>query len=559
MTNTSRPASDQSQRLLVIGDAAQLDQWREIAADADAIRTVADVDEAYRLIRGGRFAAVISALPAFRGLLNVSTVESRMLLEMIGHPLCVVDHGGNVLWSNSRFDDLRDAASESIRTTAAEMCRTMMNDANAARQAHRGVPVGGEVWYEMTASPVKGPSDRVDRVVVLARDVTSARRAQERINAIDAAGRALVRLDADALRKQDVGDRLHLLESEIIRYSRELMNFRHFSVRVLDRKSNRLEVLLAEGMSSETLARQIYAEPEGNGIVGYVASTGRSYICPDAQRDQRVLPGIENTRSTLTVPLQLHDQVVGTFNVESEEVAAFSEDDRQIAEIFGRYVAIALNTLQLLAVERHAATGEVTADVVAELAAPINDIVSRASSLMEDYIGHDDVRRRLHEIIDALSNVSKRIHAMGESPLLSAMSPMERSAADPILDRKRILIAEDEDVIRETIAAVLENAGAVVDAAPDGEAALRLVAGGEFDLIISDIKMPLHSGYEVFAAAKAARPETRVILITGFGYDPDHAIVRASREGLTGVLFKPFKTEALLAEARKALSGKTRN
>jgi DNA-binding NtrC family response regulator len=41
--------------------------------------------------------------------------------------------------------------------------------------------------------------------------------------------------------------------------------------------------------------------------------------------------------------------------------------------------------------------------------------------------------------------------------------------------------------------------------------------------------------------------------MTGFGYDPNHSIVRASQEGLAAVLFKPFKVDQLLAEVRKAL------
>jgi DNA-binding NtrC family response regulator len=44
-----------------------------------------------------------------------------------------------------------------------------------------------------------------------------------------------------------------------------------------------------------------------------------------------------------------------------------------------------------------------------------------------------------------------------------------------------------------------------------------------------------------------------VILMTGFGYDPNHSIVRASQEGLAAVLFKPFRVEQLLAETRKAI------
>jgi DNA-binding NtrC family response regulator len=65
--------------------------------------------------------------------------------------------------------------------------------------------------------------------------------------------------------------------------------------------------------------------------------------------------------------------------------------------------------------------------------------------------------------------------------------------------------------------------------------------------------MPDKTGYDVFAAVHKHCTSTPVILMTGFGYDPNHSIVRASQEGLQAVLFKPFKVEQLLSEVRKAL------
>src|SRR6185436_15160355 len=91
---------------------------------------------------------------------------------------------------------------------------------------------------------------------------------------------------------------------------------------------------------------------EGHGISGYVAATGRSYVCFDTEKDELFLPGLAGARSSVTVPLRLHDKVIGTFDVESQQVAAFGEDDRQFAEIFGRYIAMALHMLDLLVVER---------------------------------------------------------------------------------------------------------------------------------------------------------------------------------------------------------------
>ena len=79
--------------------------------------------------------------------------------------------------------------------------------------------------------------------------------------------------------------------------------------------------------------------------------------------------------------------------------------------------------------------------------------------------------------------------------------------------------------------------------------------GKPYDVIISDVRMPERNGYEVYRLAKAACPRTQVILMTGFGYDPHHSIVRSSQEGLHCFLFKPFQVSQLLEEVQKALAG----
>ncbi len=85
---------------------------------------------------------------------------------------------------------------------------------------------------------------------------------------------------------------------------------------------------------------------------------------------------------------------------------------------------------------------------------------------------------------------------------------------------------------------------------------LLTAQGAGFELVLSDIRMPDRNGYEVFAASKKRFPDAPVILMTGFGYDPHHSIVRASQEGLQSVLFKPFEVRRLLDEVGKALSPK---
>lgn len=81
----------------------------------------------------------------------------------------------------------------------------------------------------------------------------------------------------------------------------------------------------------------------------------------------------------------------------------------------------------------------------------------------------------------------------------------------------------------------------------NGLDALHEVLAGNIDLVITDIAMPDMDGYELFSRVKGHDPELPVIMMTGFGYDPDHVLVRSKTDGLKDVLFKPFDVERLVA------------
>ena len=104
------------------------------------------------------------------------------------------------------------------------------------------------------------------------------------------------------------------------------------------------------GLTPLKIGEVIYAAETGNGISGYTAATGKSYMCPDVRKDPLYREGLDNAASSLTVPLHVHDRVIGVFNIESNSPNAFNEEDRQFAEIFCRYIAMAMNILDLLVV-----------------------------------------------------------------------------------------------------------------------------------------------------------------------------------------------------------------
>ena len=73
-----------------------------------------------------------------------------------------------------------------------------------------------------------------------------------------------------------------------------------------------------------------------------------------------------------------------------------------------------------------------------------------------------------------------------------------------------------------------------------------MVRLGSYDAILTDIRLPDMTGYDVFCQVRVAQPRARVILMTSFGYDPTHSIVKCRQEGLRHILYKPFRVDQLL-------------
>jgi CheY-like chemotaxis protein len=560
--------NDSRCKVLVLSGQGRCGQAVEaLRATCDVVE-IGSIDQAINALRGDQFSAIFSDsgdfLPLERALVSQ---QANLILNTIGEGVCIVDAEGRANWMNKKMQAWPARVHEKIRRACQGSFELFTKQVSPAtpdsppafnRSKRYALNIEDQQFMEMICSPVINPAGQVVQVVAVVWDATGTRRLQQKIDAIDKAGRELVRLESDLMSKLNVGQRLKLLEEKIISYTKELMHFDHFVVRLLDRRSNKLEPVISVGIPPDALNVELFAGTEGNGISGYVASTGRSYICPDVERDPRYVHGLDQAKSSLTVPLTLHDRIIGVFNVESRQRAAFNEDDRQFSEIFGRYVAIALNILDLMIVERQGTAHKVADVVCSEVAGPLSDIATDATALMDDYIGNDDLRNRLKAILENVGTIRKSLNQAAQGPNTAVLGAQDVvGEEDPVLNGARILVADDEPNIRTTIHDVLLKYRVEVTVASNGGEACALLEQKEFDLVLSDIRMPDKNGYEVFAAARAKSTVLPVILMTGFGYDPAHSIVRASQEGLQAVLFKPFKVEQLLAELRKALQPAT--
>jgi len=117
----------------------------------------------------------------------------------------------------------------------------------------------------------------------------------------------------------------------------------------------------------------------------------------------------------------------------------------------------------------------------------------------------------------------------------------------------KILIAEDDDAVRDMVVRALNEDGHELTAASDGAAAFEALnrQNGQFDLLLSDVKMPVMDGIALALAAGRDHPDLAIMLMTGYA---DH---RERAHGLDAlvhdVIAKPFSVDQIKGAVREAL------
>jgi CheY-like chemotaxis protein len=387
-----------------------------------------------------------------------------------------------------------------------------------------------------------------DQLLALCRDVTEDIHHQQQLDALHKAGSELASLDAESLAEMGPAERIELLKQNIRRCTRELLHYDVIDLRLLDRRTHCLVPLLTQGMSPEATERQLTANPVNNGITGHVASTGKSYLCRDTATDPLYIQGAPGMRSSMTVPIVYQDEVVGTFNVESPKVNAFNEQDVQFLETFCRDLASALHTLELLTAEKRETATQAIDNISRGVALPVDEILSAGASLLERYIGIEaEMAEKIRLILNQAREIKQCIQKVGET----ITPPSESSDGEQPFKGMRVLVADNDEHVRLAAHGILGRWGCEVETARDGKEALTLAKQASYNAILADIRLPDMTGYDVFRRLRAVQPTAHVVLMTEYGYDPSHSLVKARQEGLKHVLFKPFRIDQL----RDALNG----
>ncbi len=302
-------------------------------------------------------------------------------LEAINsHPngLVLLDDDLSILWHNCALPEVLERRADftgknfyeifgDVEVQDQQACPFML-----ARSSHSSITntfrVGDKHYFKIQVctigvdeeSEAGTEQEKKPFFLVVIRNATEATIKQQKLSAIFKAGMELGDLSPQEMMELTIDERIELLKSKIVFYIQDLLEFETVEIRLIDKTSRELQPLLMVGMEPLAAARKLYAEPRDNGVTGFVASSGKSYLCDNIAEDPIYLPGAADAKSSMTVPLILHDEVIGTFNVESSRAHAFNQQDLQFLELFSREVAIALNTLDLLAVEKATAAMEIS-------------------------------------------------------------------------------------------------------------------------------------------------------------------------------------------------------
>jgi CheY-like chemotaxis protein len=498
--------------------------------------------------------------------ISVAGVAAEDILNCLPEGVAMIGSDMSILWANQCFEQWTGGVSrtgenfysalanpELMGTEACPLqtCFLSGNQATSTFQTQTGH------YYHVHAAPLHNAApgaSKTEKVVVTLSDVTEEILQEQKLAAIHQAGAKLTDLKPDEIFLMDVDQRIELLKDNIRHYTQDLLNVEVIEIRLLEQTTGDLIPLLSVGIDQTAADRRLMASPQGNGVTGYVAASGQSYLCRDTTKDPMYLEAFKGARSSLTVPILLHDTVIGTINVESPKLDSFSLSDQQFLEIFARDVAVALNTLELLVAQRNDAAHQSFEAIHAAIALPIDALLLDAVHLMEKYIGHDpDTVLRLRSVLSKARSVRKSIQSIGQSMAPADVSPVGGPTVEGYakLRGKRILVVDADEQVLLQAHALLERYGCVVETAHCGDEAVAMVKTGldePYQLIIADIKLPDYSGYQLMIRLQKLMEHVPMALMTGFGYDPGHSIVKARQAGLhpKAILYKPFRLEQLL-------------
>jgi len=259
-------------KILLVCDSHD-DAGRALAelANSHELVTVQNPVRALALLTRDNFDGLYVAPEYMHQALDLARLlRNEQILEGMPDGVVLLDSENTILWSNGRLSEW--SASESVvgqnfytvlgspEILGPDFCpfHTALATCQGTTSTLRS---NDSRYFHLHAAPLRELAGACRHLIVTVRDVTQEVQQQQKLAAIHQAGMELADLTPEELRHMDVKERIELLKSNILHYTRDLLHFDVVEIRLLDQKTGRLESLLAEGMEEEAAGRVLYAQP----------------------------------------------------------------------------------------------------------------------------------------------------------------------------------------------------------------------------------------------------------------------------------------------------------
>ncbi|MDR1483524.1 MAG: GAF domain-containing protein [Planctomycetaceae bacterium] len=516
-------------------------------------------------------------------------VQEQKVLENIPTALVWVGTDQKILWCNRQFRDWCDTDNlinnrfyiplgrpelrgpdfcpfETIRRTH-KPSFTVLCQKNPGR------------FLNMSTTPVLGNNNDIVNFVVELRDVTDQYQEEVFKIKLREAGKELADITQNDVSKLSAIERINILRAKITKYAKEILKYDIIEIRIASRREPALlEPLLALGMTDTAVKRRLYAKQEGNGITGWVAYHGKSYLMEDPMEDSFYIEGIPGAQCSITVPLLYHGKVIGTFNVESRQRNAFNESDLRRLEIYAADVAYAIHTLELISFEEKDIAFRSIETLYCDIYAPLNltlgectasqqtllecAVVSENPTVEELQAVIDNLREKIGEGLRTIQSNTRNIQSVFQKHVATITPELPRQESEidcnvyEMLRNKRILMIDADESLGPHLSRLLFYYGCTVEAVADGGNALKMLETTRYDAFICNVKIPDMSAYTFYETVCAVLRLKFVpfIYMTGYGHDGGHVMTRAKTAGVKGYIFKPFKLPQLLSNLKLVIN-----
>lgn len=133
-----------------------------------------------------------------------------------------------------------------------------------------------------------------------------------------------------------------------------------------------------------------------------------------------------------------------------------------------------------------------------------------------------------------------------------AATPVPAPAAPAPAGPRRVLVVDPDGTARDVAASALRSAGHTVDTAPDGVVGASRLAGGAYDLVVTELKLPALDAFAMIREGRRHAPGLRVIVVTA--HSTEAAAIEALNFGVAGYLVKPARAAEIVASAARVLA-----